>query len=221
VTENRRTPIVEVTIAASFDVAWRALRDPAEIRRWHGWEYEEGGGLASEIDAIYGAGASASRCDGTIEFDGLDHRFEVEARGDETTLVRLTKPGPAAEETWDEIEQGWVSFVQQLRFFLERHRGRDRSTLMLAVAGGPAPTPEALEVEHAETVFATRFQTGLAVGAEGATLVVLHAPPGGGGRVIVSATAPTPRNTSMRCGTASLAPSASPGPMSKQPDRRS
>jgi hypothetical protein len=186
VTEERRTPIVEVTIAVPFDIVWRALRDPAEIRRWHGWEYEEDG-LASEIDAIYGAGASESRAEGTIEIDGVDHRFEVEARGDETTIVRVTKAGPAAEETWDEIEQGWVSFVQQLRFYLERHRGRDRSTLMLAVGDGPAPTPEALGLEHAETVFETRFQIGLTVGAGGATLVVLHARPGGGGRVIVSA----------------------------------
>lgn len=30
--------IVEVTVAAPPDAVWRALRDPAEIRRWHGWE---------------------------------------------------------------------------------------------------------------------------------------------------------------------------------------
>jgi len=186
-TEDDRTPIVEVTIAAPFDVVWQALRDPAEIRRWHGWEYEEGGGLAAEVDAIYGAGATASRTEGTIEFDGLDHRFEVEARADDATIVRVTKPGPAAEETWDEVEQGWVSFVQQLRFFLERQRGRDRSTLMLAVPDGPPPTPATLGLEHAEPVFSTRFQTGLAPGAGNTSLVVLHAPPGGGGRVIVSA----------------------------------
>ncbi len=183
-----RTPIVEATIAAPFDVVWRALRDPAEIRRWHGWEYHGGGGLAAEIDAIYGASVRASRSDGTIQLDGIDHRFEVEARGDETTVVRVTKARAAAGETWDEIEQGWISFIQQLRFYLERHRGRDRRTLMLAATGGPAPTPGTLGLERAETVFATRFQSGLAVGAEGsAALVVLHAPPGGGGRVIVSA----------------------------------
>lgn len=181
-----RAPIVETTIAAPFEVVWQALRDPAEIRRWHGWEYD---GLEDEIAQIYEAGATPSRADGTIHIAALDHRFELEARGDDATVVRVTKPGPAGEATWDEIEQGWITFVEQLRFFLERHRGEDRRTATLKVTGGPPLTPAVAalrELEGAETFFTSRFQTGLALRAPQGALVVLHAPSDGGGRIILS-----------------------------------
>lgn len=184
-TENPRTPIVEVTIAAPFDAVWRALRDPAEIRRWHGWEYEDAGGLAAEIDAIYVKGASASRDTGTIEFDGLDHRFEVQERGPRATIVRVTKPGPAGDERWDEIEQGWISFVQQLRFFLERHAGHDRQTLMLSVEGA-MPAAAALGIDERAPLFEAPFQRGFVIG-DGDAVVILHTPPAGGGRIIAGA----------------------------------
>jgi hypothetical protein len=45
---------VETTISAPFETVWNALRDPVEIRRWHGWEYD-GEALADEIDVIYRA----------------------------------------------------------------------------------------------------------------------------------------------------------------------
>jgi uncharacterized protein YndB with AHSA1/START domain len=48
-----RAVAVETTIGAPFAAVWKALRDPAEIRRWHGWEYDEGGGLDAEISVIY------------------------------------------------------------------------------------------------------------------------------------------------------------------------
>ena len=28
---------IEVTVAAPVEEVWRALRDPAQLRRWHGW----------------------------------------------------------------------------------------------------------------------------------------------------------------------------------------
>jgi len=45
---------IEVTVAAPVATVWEHLRDPGLIGRWHGWDYEEDGGLAGEIDLIYG-----------------------------------------------------------------------------------------------------------------------------------------------------------------------
>ena len=44
-----KDPVVEVTVAASPDLVWEALREPEQIRRWFGWEYE---GLDGEIALI-------------------------------------------------------------------------------------------------------------------------------------------------------------------------
>ena len=30
---------VEVTLPAPFDEAWKWVRDPELVNRWHGWEY--------------------------------------------------------------------------------------------------------------------------------------------------------------------------------------
>jgi hypothetical protein len=66
---------------------------PAEIRRWHGWDYIEHGGL-DEIEVIYFQGVTADESAGTIAIaDGS--RFELEDRGGET-MVRVTMPAPGA-----------------------------------------------------------------------------------------------------------------------------
>ena len=62
-------------------------------------------------------------------------RFALERAGD-ATVVRLTMPDPGAG--YDEIREGWASFVTQLRFALERHPGEERRTLQLS-GSGPAP----------------------------------------------------------------------------------
>lgn len=47
---------VELEVAATHDRVWEVITDPAEIERWHGWEYP---GLDEEIAEIFGTGASA------------------------------------------------------------------------------------------------------------------------------------------------------------------
>ena len=201
---------VETTIGAPFEAVWNALRDPVEIRRWHGWEYD---GLGEEIDVIYLRDVKANREAGTIEFaDGS--RFDVEPRGSET-VVRVTMAAPAGELGWesfyDDIREGWVSFVMQLRFALERHPGEDRRTLQLDGAGAAPADPGAIGLESAEApgeryqgetawgerwagevLFTSDHQTGLTVDGYGPGLVILHAkppetrPPHGGGMAIVT-----------------------------------
>jgi hypothetical protein len=194
---GRRT-IVETTIAAPFEVVWRALREPGEIRRWHGWDYD---GLDDEIDQIY-LTAKASEDQGTIELEGTSDRFELETSGEET-VVRVTRA--EGQPSDDEIAQGWTTFVHQLAFALERHRGRDRRTIHLKASGDAPLTPAGLglvaadaegarsvwadvaawgETLSGEVVYRNANQVGLSVNEWGDALLVLHA--FGGGRAIVS-----------------------------------
>jgi hypothetical protein len=195
--------VVEVAVAAPAAVVWRALRDPAQLRRWFGWEYD---GLAEEIDMIFVSGATASEADLVIEPQGGD-RIRLEHRG-ETTVLRVTRAAQAQGETWDasydEIDTGWLTFLQQLRLALERHPGQPRRTLRLAGRrreGDAAPLARALGLEQAavlgaaerydvvtavgeplsgEVWFTTDALTGLTVEAYGDGLLVLADEPAQG-----------------------------------------
>jgi len=203
---------VETTISAPFEVVWNALRDPGEIRRWHGWEYD-GDAIADEIDVIYFQGVDADDAAGTIAMaDGS--RFALEARGRET-VVRVTMPAPVGDAPWerfyDDIREGWTSFVMQLRFALECHRGEDRRTLQFDGAGSAPVDSAAIGLDGAQTpgrrydgttawgeqwsgevLFRNEHQVGLTVDGYGPGLAILHAkppqvrPPHGGGMAIVT-----------------------------------
>lgn len=191
-----RAVAVETTIAAPFAAVWHALRDPAEIRRWHGWDYDE---LDGEIDIIYINDVEADEAAGTIAI-GDGSRFELEDRGTET-VVRVTMPAPADGASWDDfyadIREGWATFVEQLRFMLEQHPGAERRTLQLdgppAVTVAAAPgTAYATTTPWGEPLSGTvRYRTGhqvvLSIDAYGPGLAALHTKPGGGGLAVVTA----------------------------------
>jgi uncharacterized protein YndB with AHSA1/START domain len=134
--------LVDIPIAAPPETVWRALRDPAEIRRWHGWEYD---GIAAEIDEIYVRGA-------IVVTEGRDLVLgdTTVSVGPGTRLVVKRDGG----EPGDVIDEGWIAFFHQLRFALERHPGRDRDTLLLA--GGEPPA--------GQEWFRSRTQTGVVAG---------------------------------------------------------
>lgn len=186
---SRSDPVVvEVTVAAPVDVVWQALRDPAHLRRWFGWDYE---GLGPEIDGIFVAGATIDENDRTL--DTGEGRFELHARG-EATVVRLTRAAPGGRTSWDgiydDINEGWITFVHQLRYSLERHPGEDRRTLRLAgdadvdpveaLGLGDLPDEGRYEVGCAtgetltgEVWFRSRDQLGLTVEGWGEGLLVV------------------------------------------------
>lgn len=121
-------PLVEVTISAPAADVWRALRDPAAIREWFGWDTDS---LEAEIKYIFEEHAEADDDARVLRF-GLGDRFEVEDRG-ATCIVRVVRPAPTADTDWDDVfedmTQGWIAFTQQLAFAFARHRGEHRRTL--------------------------------------------------------------------------------------------
>ena len=182
---------LEVAVAAPAPAVWRALTDPAEIRRWFGWDYD---GLEAEIEAIF-LPAKASEADGTL--DTGDGRFELEPHG-ESTIVRVVMPGDGD----DAVEQGWITFAQQLRFALERHAGQERYTVYLSgdpgeplgldvladLAAGEryAMTTAAGEDLAGAVWFRSEHQLGLTVDAWGDGLLAVSAAPGGGSAVLTT-----------------------------------
>lgn len=134
-------PVIEVTIAAPVQAVWASLRDPALIRRWHGWHSE---GLDDEIALIFG----------TEGADDEAHRLQANA-GDLFEVdpvaggsrVRITRapyvPGDEWSAYYDDITEGWTSFLQQLKFMHERHPGEDRRTIFRMGRGEP-DVPERL-----------------------------------------------------------------------------
>jgi hypothetical protein len=140
--------LVELLIAAPIDTVWQAVRDPKEIARWFGWEYER---LLPDIDMMFIDGAEVSEADHTFRVPGMMDRFALEACGDQCTIVRIIRSAPVTDKSWmgvyDDSIDGWFGFAQQLRFLLARHPGAARQTLYLngraATAATPVP-PDAL-----------------------------------------------------------------------------
>jgi hypothetical protein len=152
---------------------WRALRDPAELRRWFGWDYD---GLDDEIRYIFEDHSEVSETDRTLRGDQGDH-ISLLPDGDRTVL-RVTRTAPADGASWDDvyddISEGWITFVQQLRFMLDRHQGQDRRTLFLdghAVDVDAFPVEAALELTDAAALmpgspYETTAATGEALSGE-------------------------------------------------------
>ncbi|MFC9834787.1 SRPBCC domain-containing protein [Rhodococcus sp. NPDC127530] len=123
-------PVIEVSVAAAPSVVWSALRDPELIRRWHGWDYA---GLADEIREIYFDDVTEDAAAFTLALNGADRFSLHEHEG--TTLVRITRPprsgDPAADDWYDDVTEGWTTFLQFLKFGIERHALDERRTLFL------------------------------------------------------------------------------------------
>jgi hypothetical protein len=220
--------LVEVLVAAPIETVWQALREKDEIRRWFGWEYA---GFEDEISWIVTSGQLPSEDRRVIHIQGMKDRFTLEPHGD-TTVLRVIRSGPGSPvespegKPWDGIYddtiEGWTSFVQMLRLYVERHPGVDRRTLYFSgrtrTADAPKP-PEAagldalaslpvgarysLTLATGEAIsgdiwYRSTNQVGLTVDSYGdGLLVVSRRPitaksPHGGGTVMISAFGLTP-----------------------------
>jgi hypothetical protein len=123
-------PRVEVTVAAPIETVWSALREPDLIRRWHGWEID---GLAEEVRTIYLNGVIADPDAYTIELTEGDRFSLHEVPGGVLVLVTRSPRDPESDwaDYYDDITEGWWTFLHQLRFAVERHGLAERRTLFL------------------------------------------------------------------------------------------
>lgn len=152
---NDDAMLLDVRIPAPIEEVWLAFREPALIRQWHGWEYPD---LDEEIDFIYHQRAIAEETSRTLLIGA--HAFSlVPSQDDAETLIRMTRrqaavdqvePGIDLDAFRDEIEAGWLSFLQQLRFYFAFQRGKIRHTLYFSgdsTAPVPAPITKLLKLE--------------------------------------------------------------------------
>jgi len=199
-----RRVVVDVTIAAPIERVWQALRDPALIAQWFGWDYAT---LAAEIDGYFVGGAAEVEPGRRLDLGGDVFELEVAGSG---TRVRLVRAEPPASDTWDDVyddvDEGWITFMAQLAFWLEAQHGADRETsprrtiylaghreqadgpTLAAAAGLSAVAGLAVGERYATTAvtgealagvvrFRTAHQVGLSVDAWGPGMLVLAGRP--------------------------------------------
>jgi uncharacterized protein YndB with AHSA1/START domain len=168
---------VEVGVHAPRELVWRALTEPDEIRRWFGWDYD---GLDEEIRFIFIDHARDEPPDRIVLDDGTTavHTFELESDGPRT-LVRVARAGSdAGADDFDMIEEGWRTFLEQLRHQLERHAGEERRTIRLDGEADPGEVIRAVEAAlggEGECWRAGRYQWLLATPRHGDGLVSVSA----------------------------------------------
>ncbi|MFI5936759.1 SRPBCC domain-containing protein [Actinoplanes sp. NPDC051494] len=130
---DRETPKsyhVEMSLPVGRDEVWDAVTQPAVLRQWFGWDYD---GLDAEIQHIFVSEATFLAPERMGWADGS----YLEVTGDDSsTRVRAVRDGSDADpERYDAVEEGWRTFLRQLRFLLvERPRGA-RRTIYLTGAG--------------------------------------------------------------------------------------
>ncbi|WP_020665923.1 SRPBCC family protein [Amycolatopsis nigrescens] len=168
-TEAADPPPIEVTISAPPEEIWRALREPELIRRWHGWHYD---GLDEEVRQIFVDGVTEDPEARTFVAGGND-RFSLHPAGSGGTTVRITRGPRGTDPDWDayydDITEGWRTFLLQLRFGLERHAMAERRTLFLndALAAPGRKLVDHLGLAEAgEQPVGTRYRVALPTGDE-------------------------------------------------------
>ena len=152
-------PRIEVTIAAPVDAVWDALRDKDKIRHWHGWDYD---GLDGEIDLIFFTDTEEDAAAGTLTLHGRDEiRLEPHGEGTRLTLIRAARgDDPDWDAYYGEITEGWITFLHQLRFAVERQPGAARRTLCFV--GGNENGVRLIEaLDLADIAAGTPFQLAL------------------------------------------------------------
>jgi uncharacterized protein YndB with AHSA1/START domain len=169
---------VEVAVDAPHDAVWRALTEPEEIRRWFGWDYD---GLDEEIRFIFVQHATHVGNE-RIDFAEGDDRQAIELEPDGPRIrVRALRQGEPDEEDLrgdrlDGMEEGWRTFLEQLRHQLELHPGADRRTIRFSGEAVPADVVAAVrDALPGETWHASRRQWMLATPEHGEALVIVAA----------------------------------------------
>lgn len=131
---------LSVHINADARQVWLMLREPRLVRQWHGWDADT---LDEEIRSIYFAPSV---------IEGTNHTF-LTVDGGDTFQIDPVRDGcvvtiERVEAEPDEITEGWITFLQQLRFALERHPSTARRTAFFM--GESSDDASIIEKLHAE-----------------------------------------------------------------------
>jgi hypothetical protein len=135
---------LSVVINADAPQVWTMLREPAKVAQWHGWGADE---LAAEINEIYFHKDVAEAPDHTSLTTHGGDVFDLKPvpGGTLVSVTRAALDHNSEWAAWDEdITQGWLTFLQQLRFELERHPHGKRHTLFYEFPGGKSSAIEKL-----------------------------------------------------------------------------
>ncbi|HVR38720.1 MAG TPA: SRPBCC domain-containing protein [Thermoanaerobaculia bacterium] len=132
---------VEVAIDADAETVWRALTDGEELSRWFPLDARVKPGVGGSLWLSWGEGADWEapievwepnkhlRTVDTFEAQRIAVDYYIESRGGETVL-RLVHSG-FGDDTWqgeiDSLDAGWTTFLQNLKHYLEHHRGEPRT----------------------------------------------------------------------------------------------
>ncbi|MGQ0467273.1 MAG: hypothetical protein ACT4QG_18395 [Sporichthyaceae bacterium] len=138
----------EMLLPRPVDATWLAFRDPELIKRWYGWEFD---GLDEEIAAFFVEGAVVGTEERTLHIGGHLFTFTAAEANTHLKVERKLPVGEGSEVDWaqdyDDIEEGWIAFLQQARFALARHPQRRRRTIYRigsARSAVPMPLPDLL-----------------------------------------------------------------------------
>ncbi|MEO5781149.1 MULTISPECIES: SRPBCC domain-containing protein [Arthrobacter] len=126
---------LSVVINSDAQQVWTMLREPALVAQWHGWTADD---QAAEINEIYFSPNVVEAADHTsLKVDGGDiFTLHPVQTGTEVSITRSAVDHDSEWAAWDEdITQGWLTFLHQLRFALERHPHGKRKTLFCSVPG--------------------------------------------------------------------------------------
>lgn len=155
---------IEITVAAPVEEVWESFRNKEKLRHWHGWDAPE---LDAEIDQIFFTNAEE---DGTTLIVHGHDTFALSAVPEGTRVVLTRAPkgtSPEWDDYYEDITEGWITFLHQLKFAHEYHPGQTRRTLFW-------PSEVDLGVDG-KTFFESPNQRGVVVEEFGPGLVITSA----------------------------------------------
>ena len=131
----------KIVVAASPEAVWRALREPAEIAAGSAGRPAAGGGDRPDLRGRRG-GHRRGPAPRAFPMPATSSSSSLAVRRRWCGVVRAAPAGTDWDGIYDEIVEGWRTFVQQLAFVFAAHAGDARRTLYLSGRtreGGPRP----------------------------------------------------------------------------------